>query len=48
MLAEQIAKMSLVVISVQFREEKKRCAVLSNYKADVYEAWQLWLQRNGI
>ena len=27
---------------------KSRRAVLSNYKADVYEAWQLWLERNVV
>jgi len=27
---------------------EKRRAVLSNYKADVYDAWQLWLERNEI
>jgi len=25
---------------------RKRHAVLSNYKADVYEPWQLWLERD--
>ena len=25
---------------------KKRRAILSNYKDDVYEAWQLWLERD--
>jgi len=33
---------------VQFADEKKRRAVLSNYKADVYETWLLWLERNVI
>jgi len=27
---------------------KKRCAVLRNYEAKVYEAWQLWLERDIV
>ena len=27
---------------------EKRRAVFSNYKADVYEAWQLWLERDVV
>jgi len=27
---------------------KKRCTVLSNYKADIYEAWQLWWERYAV
>jgi len=34
---------AVVVIVVQFWDEKKRRAVLSNYNTDVYETWQLWL-----
>jgi len=37
-----------IVILVQFRDEKDRRAVLSNYKADVYETWQLWLERDVV
>jgi len=32
---------------VQFRDEK-RPAVLSNYNADVHEAWQLWWERDVV
>jgi len=32
----------------EYRGRKKWCAVFSNYKADIYEVWQLWLERDGI
>ena len=27
---------------------EKNSAVLSNYKADIYETWQLWLERDVV
>ena len=26
---------------------KKQCAILSNYKPNVYETWQLWLETSA-
>ena len=47
MLAEQLAKMSLLQFWSNFGTRKRR-AVLSNYKAEVYEACQVWLERGVV